>query len=136
MPHQNIPRRRERIIVAAAALEFARLWIKHVFPDAPGPAAVAEDTYITRAIWFGHLSGQPLNLRALVDYTGIPRMTLVSALERMEGRGLVARNKGGCYVISAEAVQRAVQADTLDRVIDLILRTADALRKEQLRAPR
>jgi hypothetical protein len=63
-------------------------------------------------------------------------MTLVSALERMEGRGLIARNKEGCYVISAKEVQRAVQADTLDRVIDLILRTADALRKEQLQVPR
>jgi hypothetical protein len=133
---ENIPLRRERVIVIEAALRFSQLVASRHFPHLRGPGTPGVGrTQILRALWLGHLCATPLRLPEVVQWTGLPKSTLMRELHYLRDRGHIV-NRRGRYFIASEWMAQARHTDFLEKAIALICKTADALRKESRRSPK
>jgi DNA-binding transcriptional ArsR family regulator len=124
MRPEDIPRRQERLILADATQRFESLLIKRIFAT-NDVAAFAQLAHIVRVLWSGTLRGQALTAQQIARTIGMPRTTVLRKLRYLVKHGCVTQD-GSEYVISDAAL--GTTTPSLDRAIDLILETADALR--------
>jgi hypothetical protein len=124
MRPEDIPRQKERLILADATQKFERLLITRIFAT-HDIAAFAELAYIARALWSGTLRGQALTAQQIAHTIGMPRTTVLRKLQYMLKHGYVTQ-EGSAYLISDAALKTTTPA--LDSAIKLVLETADALR--------
>ena len=124
MRPEDIPRRQERLILADATQKFERLLINRMF-GTHDIAAFAELAYIARALWSATLRGQAFTAQQIASTIGMPRTTVLRKLQYMLKHGYVTQD-GSAYVISDAMLGTTTPA--LDRAINLIIETADALR--------
>jgi hypothetical protein len=127
MRSQDIPRQKERLILADATQKFERLLVTRIF-GTHDIATFAELAYIARALWSGTLRGQALTAQQIAQTIGMPRTTVLRKLQYMLKHGYVTQD-GSAYVISDAMLGTTTSA--LDRAINLIHETSDALRAVQ-----
>jgi hypothetical protein len=127
MRPQDIPRRQERLVLADATQKFEHLLIKRIFAT-NDIAAFAELAYIARVLWSATLRGEALTAQQIGLAIGMPRTTVLRKLQYLPNLGYVTQD-GSAYVISDTALRSI--SPLLDRAINLILETADALRAVQ-----
>jgi hypothetical protein len=123
----DIPRRQERLILADATQKFERLLATRMF-GTHDIATFAELAHIARALWSGTLRGQALTAQQIAHTIGMPCTTVLRKLQYMLKHGYVAQD-GSAYVISDAMLGTTTAA--LDRAINLIHETSDALRAVQ-----
>jgi hypothetical protein len=124
---EDIPRRKERVVLADATQKFERLLIKRIFAT-NDIAVFAEFAYIARVLWSATLRGEALTAQQIARTIGMPRTTVLRKLQYLSKLGYVTQD-GSAYVISDLALGSV--SPLLDRAIRLILETADALRAIQ-----
>jgi len=124
---EDIPRRKERVVLADATQNFERLLIKRIFAT-NDIAVFAEFAYIARVLWSATLRGEALTAQQIARTIGMPRTTVLRKLQYLSKLGYVTQD-GSAYVISDLALGSV--SPLLDRAIRLILETADALRAIQ-----
>lgn len=66
----------------------------------------AADVLLLGAVYIGQVEGKPMTAHKLAQYAGMPRGTAVRRLQRLEAMGLVRREDGGGWTLTAKALRR------------------------------
>jgi hypothetical protein len=122
IPTTDIPRARERLIVARAGLAWGRLIIGGLFGR--NPPTHADEAWVLTGVLVGHLSGRPLTVQGIANEIDMPRTSVNNKLYDLMQRGHVYRVDNRYY-----AAEHMIQASRcLDDVIDVLLDAAARLR--------
>jgi DNA-binding transcriptional ArsR family regulator len=124
---ENVPRWRERLIIAELAARFQRMLNRAYFPT-KGAGQSAELSSVNRAVWIGHLAGQAMTLRELAMFTELSRATVQRKLDQLMKLGYV--HKRGTRYWIADPLLRTPRMD-LDKTIAMLRRALAAIDREQ-----
>jgi hypothetical protein len=119
---EDVPRRRERLILSDAALKLTRIFNQAVV-RAPARADVV---HVIQAVYFGHLSGCPMTAHKISMFIDMPRTSVLRRLAVLARNGYVRRQ--GRYYYVAEARLRNSPAD-LDAAIKTVVAAGKALQQ-------
>jgi hypothetical protein len=117
---EDVPRRRERLILSDVALKLTRIFNQAVV-RAPARADVV---HVIQAVYFGHLSGCPMTAHKISMFIDMPRTSVLRRLAVLARNGYVRRQ--GKYYYIAEARLRNSPAD-LDAAIKTVVSAGKAL---------
>jgi hypothetical protein len=119
---EDVPRRRERLILADVVLKLTRIFNQAVV-RAPAHADVV---HVIQAVYFGHLSGRPMTAHKISMFINMPRTSVLRRLAFLIRNGYV-RKQGKFYYV-AEARLRRSPAD-LDAAIKTIVAAGKELQR-------
>jgi hypothetical protein len=117
---EDVPRRRERLILSDVALKLTRIFNQAVV-RAPAHADVV---HVIQAVYFGDLSGCPMTAHKISMFIDMPRTSVLRRLAVLARNGYVRRQ--GRYYYIAEARLRNSPAD-LDAAIKTVVSAGKAL---------
>jgi len=125
MPKNNVPRRRERLLISKLTRDLTMLW-RQATVSAGFPK---ERISFLAGLYTASLEGHGITINKLALVSGIPRSTVERKLLAHLNTGIVVR-KGNQFILSDEAIKVA-SGDLLDQAIERITGTARHLNVPQ-----
>jgi hypothetical protein len=86
---EDVPRRRERLILADVVLKLTRIFNQAVV-RAPAHADVV---HVIQAVYFGHLSGRPMTAHKISMFINMPRTSVLRRLAFLIRNGYVQKKE-------------------------------------------
>jgi len=120
-PLEEIPRRQERIVIVDTMLKLAAIFDEFIQHRA---ASHTDTSYVALAVFYGHLSGQPMTAGKIALTLNMPRTTALDRLAFLMEHNYV-RKFGRYYYAAGRHIRR--DPPYIDRARALLLEAAHQL---------